>query len=100
MRQFGAHEPDWEPLEKALPPEKCEGFMFMGYCDGKRMYKHYITRKYLHLDEEGKAYRWDGYSRYFPQPLDDSSMPSRTSSGCCPRRSGPATTRSAHDPSL
>ena len=45
--------------------------MFMGYCQGKRMYKHDITRRYLHLDEDGMAYRWDGYSRYYPQDLED-----------------------------
>ncbi|MEO7804135.1 MAG: hypothetical protein ABIS18_07055 [Actinomycetota bacterium] len=54
MRQFGAHEPDWQSLRKAL----LDGFMFMGYCDGVRMYKHALTRRYLHLDAKGNAYRW------------------------------------------
>ncbi len=53
MRQFGAHEPDWEPLKLVFG-----GFMFMGYCDGIRMYKHHDTRNYLNLDEHGAAYRW------------------------------------------
>lgn len=55
LRQFGAHEPDWEPLESVL----VHGFMFMGYCEGRRMYKHRLTRNYLHLDADGRAYRWE-----------------------------------------
>lgn len=68
MRQFGAHEPDWEPLERVL----CGDFMFMGYCQGVRMYKHRFTRQYLHLDEEGRAYRWDGVrNRYDQIPVEE-----------------------------
>lgn len=72
MRSHGAHEPDWEPLEKVLPLESCGGFMFMGYSGVIRMYKHGLTRKYLYLDPEGNAYRYDhpGH-RFIPQPLGD-----------------------------
>ena len=67
MRQFGAHEPNWEPLESVLMGD----FMFMGYCDGKLMYKHALTRRYLHLDEAGRAYRWVGERRgYESIPLE------------------------------
>jgi hypothetical protein len=61
LRSMGAHEPDWRPLEKAMPIQDwCSGFMFMGY-DGKiRVYKHGFTRLYLHLDEKGNAYRYVG----------------------------------------
>lgn len=59
MRSFGAHEPDWAPLEKALPLKWCGGFMFMGYHKGIRMYKHGFTRYYLFLDEDANAYSYD-----------------------------------------
>ena len=66
MRQFGAHEPDWEPLKLVFGP-----FMFMGYCDGIRMYKHQYTKGYLHLDEHGAAYRWLGEKKGYEQiPLE------------------------------
>lgn len=67
MRQFGAHEPDWEPLERFL----CGDFMFMGYSQGIRMYKHSLTRHYLHLDTEGNAYEYleskDQYRKIAPE---------------------------------
>lgn len=67
MRQFGAHEPDWEPLKLVFG-----GFMFMGYCDGIRMYKHHDTRNYLNLDEHGAAYRWLGEKiGYVQVPIED-----------------------------
>lgn len=57
MYAHGAHEPDWEPLEKFMPKYKwCSGFMFMGYSGKVRMYKHGFTRRYLNLDPEGNAY--------------------------------------------
>lgn len=66
MRQFGAHEPDWDPLKLVFG-----SFMFMGYCDGIRMYQHRFTRRYLHLDEHGAAYRWlGGRERYEQIPLE------------------------------
>jgi hypothetical protein len=57
----GLDEPDWAPLERALPYAECAGFMFMGYSDnpaGIRLYKHGITRRYLALDDRGRAYRY------------------------------------------
>ncbi len=72
LRSQGAHEPDWEPLEKALPFESCGGFMFMGYSGVIRMYKHGLTRRYLNLDPEGNSYRYDWKDhRYIPQSLSD-----------------------------
>jgi hypothetical protein len=56
MVAHGAHEPDWTPLEKALPLKHCAGFMFMGYSGNIRMYKHGFTRRYLNLDPEGNTY--------------------------------------------
>lgn len=71
MRSYGAHEPDWGPLENVLPYEECGGFMFMGYVGEVRMYKHGLTRRYLNLDPEGNAY---GYiattNNYIKIPLE------------------------------
>ena len=70
MRQFGAHEPDWEPLKLVFGP-----FMFMGYSDGIRMYKHQYTRRYLQLDEHGAAYQWLGKKKGYKQiPLERAIM--------------------------
>ncbi|MBA2725518.1 MAG: hypothetical protein H0U53_05975 [Actinobacteria bacterium] len=71
MRSYGAHEPDWGPLERVLPYEECGGFMFMGYVGEIRMYKHGFTRRYLNLDPQGNAY---GYlaktNNYIKIPLE------------------------------
>lgn len=61
---LGMHDPDWGPLEKALPKEEHGGWMFMGYMpkghgrgEGMiREYKHGITRKNLALDEHATPY--------------------------------------------
>jgi len=63
----GMLEPDWAPLERVLPLAHCAGFMWMGWAvppNGPPIaqYKHGITRRYLHLDETGNAYR------YLPSP--------------------------------
>ena len=57
------HEPDWAPLERALPVTDCAAFMWMGWAvrpDGPPIarYKHGVTRRYLNLDEGGVAYRY------------------------------------------
>ena len=70
MRSYGAHEPDWGPLESVLPYEECGGFMFMGYVGEVRMYKHGFTRRYLNLDPEGNAYGYLAKSNsYIKIPL-------------------------------
>lgn len=58
LRQYGAHEPDWAPLEKVLPFDQCAGFMFMGYTGEIRMYKHGFTRRYLNIDPKGNTYAY------------------------------------------
>jgi hypothetical protein len=52
--------PEWEPLLN-LAPDHVDDFMWMGtvqLTDGTRlqMYKHYWTRGYLHLAEDGRAF--------------------------------------------
>jgi hypothetical protein len=59
--------PAWAPLEAAISSELAEWFMWMHeiqLIDGSQLhaYKHLITRRYLHLAEDGRAfdYRVDG----------------------------------------
>ncbi len=60
-------DPDWGPLERAIPREWCGGFMWMNRTEDCgvviELYKHGITRRYLNLDRFGGAYRYtgDGY---------------------------------------
>ena len=46
----------WKPLEARLACARCAGFMFMGRANGINQYKHGISRQYLFLDDEGRAY--------------------------------------------
>lgn len=50
-------EPNWKPLEARLGRARCAGFMFMGRLNGVNQYKHGISRRYLFLDDEGRAYQ-------------------------------------------
>ena len=52
-------QPDWRPLENAMPSEFCEEFMFMGKAGDIVLYKHSFTRRYLNIDAvTGKFYRY------------------------------------------
>jgi hypothetical protein len=60
--------PEWEPL-LSLAPDHVDDFMWMGtvqLTDGTRlqMYKHYWTRDYLHLAEDGRAFVFVPKTRY------------------------------------
>lgn len=60
--------PEWEPL-LSLAPDLVDDFMWMGtvqLTDGTRlqMYKHYWTRSYLHLSEDGRAFVFVPKTRY------------------------------------
>jgi hypothetical protein len=60
--------PEWEPLLN-LAPDHVDDFMWMGtvqLTDGTRlqMYKHYWTRGYLHLSEDGRAFVFVPKTRY------------------------------------
>ena len=51
--------PDWRPLENAIPPEYCESLMFMGKAGDIVLYKHSFTRRYLNIDAvTGKFFRY------------------------------------------
>jgi hypothetical protein len=61
-------EPAWEPLLE-VAPEDIDDFMRMGeveLTDGGRaqMYKHYWTRRYIHLDLGGRCFVWLDEDRY------------------------------------
>ncbi len=60
--------PEWEPLLN-LAPDHIGDFMWMGtvqLIDGTRIqvYKHYWTRNYLHLSENGRAFVFVPKTRY------------------------------------
>ena len=57
-------EPNWKPLEARLGHARCVGFMFMGRFNGINHYKHGISRRYLLLDDEGRAYRASGTNEF------------------------------------
>jgi len=61
-------DPEWEPLLN-FAPDHVVDFMWMyavELTDGTRLqaYKHYWTRDYLHLDDEGRAFIYVGKERY------------------------------------
>jgi hypothetical protein len=62
--EFLGDDPDWRPLETVLPLEWCDGFMWMYRVEQDEanieLYKHGITRRYLNLDQDNKAYRFTG----------------------------------------
>jgi len=65
---LSADEPEWEPLLN-FAPDHVGDFMWMFavvLTDGTRLqaYKHYWTRDYLHLDNEGRAFLYAGNERY------------------------------------
>lgn len=65
---LAAAEPEWEPLLN-FASDHVGDFMWMYavvLTDGTRLqaYKHYWTRNYLHLDDEGRAFVFVGNERY------------------------------------
>ena len=42
-------EPNWAPLERAVPATELENFMYMGRAGEIELYKHRITRRYLNI---------------------------------------------------
>jgi len=64
-------EPNWKPLEAQFGPARCAGFMFMGRVNGINKYKHGISRRYLFLDDEGRAYRAFGRDEFGEVPFDE-----------------------------
>ena len=57
-------EANWKPLEAKLGALRCAGFMFMGRLNGVNQYKHGISRRYLFLDDQGRAYESAGRNQF------------------------------------
>jgi hypothetical protein len=52
-------EPNWTPLELAVPTRELENFMYMGRAGEIELYKHVRTRRYLNIGRDGsKFYRY------------------------------------------
>lgn len=64
-------EPNWKPLETRLGTAQCAGFMFMGRVHGINRYKHGISRRYLCLDGEGRAYEVRGRDKFREIPFEE-----------------------------
>jgi hypothetical protein len=67
-RSLRVDAPEWEPLLN-FAPDHVGDFMWMYSIelrDGTRLqaYKHYWTRQYLHLAEDGRAFSYVGKERY------------------------------------
>ena len=65
-------EANWKPLEAKLGAARCAGFMFMGRLNGINQYKHGISRRYLFLDDEGRAYEAAGRNEFREIPFERS----------------------------
>ncbi len=64
-------ESNWKPLEERLGSARCAGFMFMGRANGINQYKHGISRHYLFLDDEGRAYEAAGRNEFREIPVEE-----------------------------
>ena len=52
-------EPNWTPLEWAVPARELENFMYMGRAGEIEVYKHQLTRRYLNIERNShKFYRY------------------------------------------
>ena len=64
-------EPNCKPLEAKLGAPRCAGFMFMGRSNGINHYKHGLSRRYLFLDDVGRAYEAAGRNEFREIPFDE-----------------------------
>jgi len=52
-------EPNWTPLELAVPACELENFMHIGCAGEIELYKHQFTRRYLNIERNShKFYRY------------------------------------------
>jgi hypothetical protein len=49
-------EPNWAPLERAVPATELENFMYMGRAGEIELYKHRITRRYLNIGQNSQRF--------------------------------------------
>ena len=64
-------EANWKPLEAKLGALRCAGFMFMGRSNGINHYKHGLSRRYLFLDDVGRAYEAAGRNEFREIPFGE-----------------------------
>lgn len=79
-----AAAPSWGPLEQLFSAHECGAFMWMYRVAVAstviERYKHIRTRRYLHLDHQGRAYQCSAPTessdeiRYRPMPLGDAIL--------------------------
>jgi hypothetical protein len=62
---------NWKPLEDRLGPARCAGFMYMGRINGVNLYKHGLSRRYLNLSDEGRAFRQLDRGRFEEIPFSE-----------------------------
>jgi hypothetical protein len=52
---------NWKPLEDLIGDDKASDFMYMGTARSDseiHLYKHYATRRYLNISEDGKTWKY------------------------------------------
>jgi hypothetical protein len=49
-------EPNWAPLELAVPASELENFMYMGRAGEIELYKHRFTRRYLNIGRNAQIF--------------------------------------------
>jgi hypothetical protein len=62
---------NWKPLEERLGQARCAGFMFMGRINGVNLYKHGLSRRYLNLSDDGRAFRQLDRGRFEEIPFSE-----------------------------
>ena len=62
---------NWKPLEDRLGPARCAGFMYMGRINGVNLYKHGLSRRYLNLRDDGRAFRQLDRGRFEEIPFSE-----------------------------
>jgi 2-phosphoglycerate kinase len=49
-------EPNWAPLERAVPATELENFMYMCCAGEIELYKHRFTRRYLNIEQNSERF--------------------------------------------
>lgn len=49
-------EPNWTPLERAVPATELENFMYMGCAGEIELYKRRITQRYLNVRRDSERF--------------------------------------------
>ena len=62
---------NWKPLEERLGPARCTGFMYMGKTNGINQYKHGLSRRYLNLSDDGRAFLQIDRGRFKEIPFSE-----------------------------